>query len=235
MFNEPSRVIPKNYRNITGKFSSNKSARLISYESKLERDFLYIFELNNIVLKIVEQPFTVAYTVDNKTYKYTPDFYLKTPDGYDDIVIEVKYHYELKKIFPESKQKYKAAQKYLEDSNAKFCLYTDRCAFIQSDEYKFNTHFLLNYNSLDLNNLEVIENLFYPFITIDKLLNSYSNNKFKQLSLLDTLWCMIRRNIIRVDLFEKLSYSTQLLELKKYNEETYQANLRGKIPKGYLL
>lgn len=235
MFNEPSRVIPKNYRNITGKFSSTKSARLISYESKLERDFLYIFELNNIVLKIVEQPFTVKYTVDNITYRYTPDFYLKTPEGYNDIVVEVKYHNELKKIFHDSKQKYKAAQKYLEDSGAKFYFYTDKCNFIQSDDYRFNTHFLLNYNSLDSKDLKIIQELFYPFVTIEELLNLYSEDKYKQLYLINSLWCMIRKNIIRVDLFEKLTPSTQLLELKKYDEDTYQANLNGKIPKGYLL
>jgi len=235
MFKEPSRIIPKNYRNITGKFSSTKSSRLISYESKLERDFLYIFELNNLVLKILEQPFTVEYTIDNKTFKYTPDFYLKTPDGYDDIVVEVKYYNELKKILPESKNKYRATQKYLEDSNTKFYLYTDRCSFILSEGYKFNAHFLLNYNTLDPNNLEIVENLFYPFVTIEELLNSYSSDKFKQLALLDTLWCMIRRNIIRINLFKKLSLSTQLLELKRYDEEDYQANLKGKMPKGYLL
>ena len=235
MFNEPSRVIPKNYRNITGKFSSLKSDRLISYESKLERDFLYIFELNNFVLKIVEQPFTVEYIIDQQKYKYTPDFYLKTPPGYKDIVVEVKYHNELKNIISTSKQKYKAAQQYLKDSDTEFCLYTDRCKFIESEEYKFNSHFLLNYNTLPTTDIHIIQELFYPYMSIEELLTLYSDDKYKRLYLLTSIWTMIRRNIIRVDLFEKLTLSTQLLELKRYEDDKYKAHLQGKIPKGYLL
>lgn len=235
MFDKPSRVIPKNYRNITGKFSSKKSDRLISYESKLERDFLYLFELNNIVLKIVEQPFTVEYTIDQQAYKYTPDFYLKTPAGYKDIVVEVKYHNELKTIFHTSKYKYRAAQQYIKDADIEFRIYTDRCSFIQSDEYKFNIHFLLNYNSLPANDLQIIQELFFPYIRIEQLLDLYSSDKYKQLNLLNSLWSMIRRNIIRVDLFEKLTLDTQLLELKRYDEETYMAHLDGKVLQGYLL
>lgn len=235
MFNKPSRSIPKNYRNITGKFSSKKSDRLISYESKLERDFLYFFELNNFVLKIVEQPFTVEYMIEQRTYRYTPDFYLKTPAGYKDIVVEVKYHNELRRIFPESKRKYRAAQEYLKDSNTEFYLYTDRCQYIQSEEYKFNIHFLLNYNTLPNNDFQSIQTLFYPFITIEKLLHIYSDDKYKQLDLLNSIWTMIRRNILRVDLFEKLTLDTPLLELKNYDEERYKAHLEGKIAEGYLL
>ena len=173
MFDRPSRVIPKNYRNITGKFSSKKTDRLISYESKLERDFLYLFELNNIVLKIVEQPFTVEYIFNGENRRYTPDFYLKTPDGYKDIVVEVKYYNELKTIFPTSKYKYKAAQQHIKDADIEFRIYTDRCSFIQSDEYKFNTHFLLNYNSLPADDLQIIQELFFPYISIEKLLALY--------------------------------------------------------------
>jgi hypothetical protein len=235
MFDKPSRVIPKNYRNITGKFSSKKSDRLISYESKLERDFLYLFELNNIVLKIVEQPFTIEYTMDKQRHKYTPDFYLKTPAEYKDIVVEVKYSNELKTIFPVSKYKYKAAQQHIKDADIEFRIYTDRCSFIQSEEYKFNTHFLLNYNSLLANDLHIIQELFFPYISIKQLLALYSRDKYKQLYLLNSLWTMIRRNIIKVDLFEKLTFDTKLLELKKYDEETYMAHLDGKILKGYLL
>lgn len=235
MFDKPSRVIPKNYRNITGKFSSKKSDRLISYESKLERDFLYVFELNNIVLKIVEQPLTIEYYIDNKLHRYTPDFYLKTPFGYDDIVVEVKYYNELKKTISESKQKYKAMVEHLKNKDTRFFIYTDRCQYIKSEEYQFNTHFLLNYNSIEDEHLQIIRKLFYPYITIEQLLNLYSDNQYKQFSLIRTLWCMIRRNILRVDLFKKLTVKTKLLELKNYDNQVYQAYLDGKIPQGYLL
>ena len=103
--NEPSRKIPKNYRNITGKIPSKKSNRMISFESKLERDFLYLFEYENFVIKILEQPITIEYFIENKKYTYTPDFYIETPLKYNNIIIEVKYYNELKKIFSTEKQK----------------------------------------------------------------------------------------------------------------------------------
>ena len=115
MYSQPSRIIPKNYRNITGKFSSKKSDRLVSYESKLERDFLYLFEFENIVLKIVEQPTIIQYENNGKVCRYTPDFYLKTPTGRNDIIIEVKYKNELYKNFKELKPKLKAAMDLVKD------------------------------------------------------------------------------------------------------------------------
>jgi len=235
MFTTPSRKIPKNYRNITGKFSSKKSDTLISYESKLERDFLYLFELSNYVLRIVEQPITIRYESENGINKYTPDFYLKTPLGYNDIIVEVKYHNELKETLPKSKHKYREFQKYLQNKNIDFYFYTDRCRYIKSEEYKFNTHFLINYDYLPDKDIDIIQSLFAANISIQELLDEYSDCKYKQLSLLESIWCMIRRNIIKVNLYRKLTLETELLGLNSYDEELYKAHLEGKIEKGYLL
>ena len=232
---EPSRKIPKNYRNITGKFSSQKANRLISYESKLERDFLYLYELDNSIINILEQPITIEYTFNDQTYTYTPDFFLKTPDDYDDILVEVKYYNELKESFAQSRQKYKAIVEYVRDKDIDFVFHTDRCPYIQSDDYKFNVHFLLNYNTLENDHYDAVCTLFKPYISIQQLLESYSDDTYEQLSLLSTIWCMIRRKILEVDLFEKLTTSTQLIKLRPFDEQKYKAHFNGDIKQGYLL
>lgn len=232
---EPSRKIPKNYRNITGKVFSKKSNRLISFESKLERDFLYLFELENFVIKILEQPVQIEYTLNGKKYKYTTDFYLETPPGYNNILLEVKYYDDLKKIFPTEKHKYKAMIEYLKNKNVDFKFFTDRCPYIQSEEYKFNVNFLLNYNTLSNVEYEIITNLFIPQISIQELLNQYNSDKFKQLSLIPAIWTMIRRKILLVDMFETLNLSTPLLQLRSYDEKVYQSHLKGLVLEGYLL
>jgi len=144
----PSRIIPKNYRNITGKFASKKASRLISYESKLERDFLYLFELDNQVINMFEQPITIQYIKNNKTHRYTPDLYIVTPPNQNDIVAEMKYNDDLKLELINNKDKFRALIEYTKNKNIDFKFFTDKCLKIKSDAYKFNTHFLINYNEL---------------------------------------------------------------------------------------
>lgn len=232
---KPVRKIPKNYRNITGKFSTRKASQLISYESKLERDFLYLFDFESIVLKIVEQPITIRYKKDDKTYKYTPDFYLETPSGHNNIIIEIKYYSDLKKDFQDLKPKFKAIKQHIENNEIDFYIFTDLCEYIQNDDYKFNIHFLLNYNELPSEHYSIVKGLFTPYISIQELVSKYSDDKFKQLNLLNSLWCMIRRKIILIDLHKKLTMNTQLINLREYDEEIYQAHLEGRVIKGYLL
>jgi hypothetical protein len=54
-----SRKIPKNYSNITGKLASEKSSTMLSYESKLERDFYFLFDFDQYIEKIQDQPITI--------------------------------------------------------------------------------------------------------------------------------------------------------------------------------
>ncbi len=232
---EPSRKIPKNYRNITGKFSSEKSDRLISYESKLERDFLYLFEFENIVLRILEQPVTIKYSLEDKRYKYTPDFYLETPVGRNNIIVEVKYYDELKKNFNELKPKFTALIEYIKGKDIDFYILTDRCPYIQSDDYKFNVHFLLNYRLVSQDNYEIVKEIFTPYITVQELLEQYSDDKYKQLDFINIIWSMIRRKILLVDMYQKLGLQTRLVNLRDYKEDAYKAHLEGRVLKGYLI
>jgi hypothetical protein len=231
----PSRQIPKNYRNITGKFSTSKGSRLISYESKLERDFLYLFEFDNSIINVFEQPTAFHYIKDNKSSKYTPDFYLVTPPNQKDIVVEIKYYDDLKIEIAQNKEKYKAIISSLKKENIDFQFFTDRCIKISSDNFRFNIHFLLNYTELPYEHYKLAKHHFKTNLRISELLSIITHDRYKQLDYLNSIWCMIRRNIIIVDLFEKLTLDTKLIKIKNYNEEKYYRHLSGKIHKGYLL
>jgi len=41
-----ARSIPKNYRNVTGRFASAKNQNLIGFESTLEKDFFLLLEFD---------------------------------------------------------------------------------------------------------------------------------------------------------------------------------------------
>lgn len=75
-------------RKIIGKFPSLKMNRVIWWESQLERDYIYLLEIDPEVLSYGEQPFTISYTDKGKPRKYTPDFIVTRPQKTQ--IVEVK-------------------------------------------------------------------------------------------------------------------------------------------------
>jgi hypothetical protein len=60
-------------RNLIGKFPSFKMGRIVWYESLLERDYMYLLEIDSDVISYREQPGRIYYTLDGKRRHYTPD------------------------------------------------------------------------------------------------------------------------------------------------------------------
>lgn len=58
---------------LIGKFPSIKLGRIVWYESLLERDYLYLLEIDSDVLYYQEQPGRIYYTIGGKNHHYTPD------------------------------------------------------------------------------------------------------------------------------------------------------------------
>lgn len=218
--NQPARKIPKNYRNITGKISSKKANGLISYESKLERDFAYIFDFSDEVDIILEQPVTIKYLFDGEERRYTPDFCLWRR-GKKNLLIEVKYHNELKKNFEELKYKFRAAMLYAQKNDFEFRILTDRCPYIRNKDYLFNVHFLRNYDYINYEKYKLIKSKYTPDSTIQDLLNSISNNKYEQLNYINSVWTLVRKHIIVVNLETKLTAATKILDFKKYSQKDF--------------
>jgi hypothetical protein len=60
-------------RSLIGKFPSLKTGRVVWYESLLERDYMYLLEIDSDVISYWEQPGRIYYTLDGRRHHYTPD------------------------------------------------------------------------------------------------------------------------------------------------------------------
>lgn len=95
--NEKART-PKNtgtLKNI-GKFPSLKNKKSIWFESHIERDFIYLIEFDEDVIKYREQPFKIQYFLNGKQHYYTPDFLVKRKKKKQ--IIEIKPQSKIEKV-----------------------------------------------------------------------------------------------------------------------------------------
>ncbi|GAA0966283.1 TnsA endonuclease N-terminal domain-containing protein [Actinocorallia libanotica] len=72
-----------------GRWYSGKLAREVSYDSGLELSVMQLLDRCSQVVQYCEQPLTVEYEIDGKTYPYYPDLLLLTDTG-DVILVEIK-------------------------------------------------------------------------------------------------------------------------------------------------
>lgn len=209
-----SRKIPKNYSNITGKLASEKSSAMLSYESKLERDFYFLFDFDQYIERIQDQPITIEYIYEGKRRTYTPDVLLRYGSSPYYVLGEVKYHDELAKNFQELRPKFEAAIDYCsKHPNMKFKLFTDRCPKIKNEAYRDNVRFLLSYKEIYPEYQRLIVEHFRCFDTVGELLEKITADRFEQMEIVPTLWAMMRYHAFEVDLFTKLSKNTVLENL----------------------
>jgi TnsA-like endonuclease N terminal len=68
------RRITNGCRKNIGKFPSLKNGRAVWYESLLERDFMFLLEIDPDVVSYKEQPTTIRFRAGDDIYTYTPDF-----------------------------------------------------------------------------------------------------------------------------------------------------------------
>ncbi len=73
---------------VIGKLPSLKMNTAIWWESQIERDYIYLLEIDPNVLSYCEQPFTITYTSQRKLKRYTPDFLVTRPQSQQ--IVEVK-------------------------------------------------------------------------------------------------------------------------------------------------
>ena len=89
-------------RKFIGKFASYVHKKIIMYESRLERDFLYLIEWDYLdVLEIAEQACRIYYMFDGKRRRFTVDFLIKRKKKKQ--IVEIKYSGQARKL------KYQAA------------------------------------------------------------------------------------------------------------------------------
>ncbi|WP_425127631.1 Tn7 transposase TnsA N-terminal domain-containing protein [Burkholderia arboris] len=75
--------------NFRGRFPSLKSGRSVAFESLIERDALLLFEFSRGIVSYREQPYSIYYSFNGRSRRYTPDFELTLASGAV-LLIEVK-------------------------------------------------------------------------------------------------------------------------------------------------
>ena len=211
------RAIPKNYRNVTGLFASNKSVG-VYFESTLERDFITTLEFDYAISSFDVQPLSVHWLdTENKPRKYTPDVLVHYNQnmspiiGINNVLYEVKYRSDIKKNWEDYKPKFKAAIKYAKQNNMRFKLITE---YEIRTDYMENARFLLPFLNIPLDaNQEVLlinQMKINRECSIDMLVKSIFNDKWAQAELIPSLWHLIASRHIKTDLNFPLTMSSKI-------------------------
>ncbi len=118
----PVRQVSGHGGNVIGRFPSLKMKRMISFESLIECDFLYLLEYEPTVDRFYEQPLTIEYGLEGRTCRYTPDF--QVVQRQSNRLVECKpaalVHTE------DNRRKFAAALEWCQAQGWEFCLVTDQ-------------------------------------------------------------------------------------------------------------
>ncbi|MCA9921457.1 MAG: TnsA endonuclease N-terminal domain-containing protein [Anaerolineales bacterium] len=87
----PVRKVSNRGGNIIGYFPSLKMGKMVTFESTIERDLLYLLDYEAHVVAFADQPLVITYLDNGRKHTYTPDFHVKFADG-NDTIIECKPH-----------------------------------------------------------------------------------------------------------------------------------------------
>lgn len=81
-------IFNRGNRKVIGKFPSLKMKASIWWESQLERDYIYLLEIDPTVIEYYGQPFKIRFQIGKKMHIYTPDFFVVRKDKKQ--MIEIK-------------------------------------------------------------------------------------------------------------------------------------------------
>jgi hypothetical protein len=198
----PARKIPKNYRSVTGKFASMKNGRSVGFESILERDFFLMLEFDHNVERYEEQPIQIEYEYGNKKRRYTPDCLVEYKDGSRPCIVEIKYSDEIKDNKTFLRQKFDVIERYLEDNDMDFKVFTELDIRTQ---YLENIQFLYKFASLGDMVVEKVEKVVaavrkHEECAISQLLESIDLSRYNQAAYLPVIWHLVFIGKLETDL-----------------------------------
>lgn len=194
-------------RKNTGLVPSMKNERSITYESLLERDYIYLLEFDDDVVSYLEQPLTIYYTDSNKSRRYTPDFLVVRKNKKQ--LVEVKPYEKLQQILSDEKQSQKF---YIAD---KYCANNEIDEFVIITEKDINSCFLKNikylfafsrlnvpsFAKLEIRNNIIINNLMY----LGDLLSILQNEKIDTRTYYSYILAMIYSHEINANLISAIN------------------------------
>jgi hypothetical protein len=214
----PVRKIPKNYRNVTGLVSTDKSDAMTGYESRLEHDCQKLIGFNLNVLRYEEQPVKIFYTTqDGKQHNYTPDILIHyrtdifLAKQWRPLLVEIKYRSNLFEHWSEVKPKLLAGRRYAKERCLDFTIITDREIYTP---YLQSAIFLLEFRKYPINHAdsEFLLNTLEAVGETDPqtLLGLITGDQNRKAELLPTLWQLVANYKIRTNLEEPLTMRSRI-------------------------
>lgn len=212
------RELKMNYRSLTGTIPSQKNNTSNTFESSLERDFIYLLEYDFHVSNYFEQPVTIYYEDSlGKKRHYTPDFLVhynnrgNLKKNKKPLLCEIKYREELKANWENYKERFKAAKEYGKANGYEFKIFTEN--EIRTD-LLLNAKFLSPFINADFNeaHFHLILNKMRDLIQSSpkEILLVCTDNKKLHPELLYTIWYMISNGFLQFDKMNKLNMNTEI-------------------------
>lgn len=214
----PARIVPKNYRNLTGLVYNSRTSAMTAFESSLERDLLLLLDFDPDVESFEEQPVKITYYDDyGRRHTYTPDVLVRyrgditSASVLTPVLCEVKYRDDLRQHWMEYKTKFKAAHRYAREHGWRFRLMTEREI---RTPYLDNVKFLRHYQHLIVD-AEHLPRLLARLQTLrettpEDLLAAISDDTWHKAQLLSALWHLVAQRQVGTDLSQPLTMSSRL-------------------------
>lgn len=213
----PVRIVPKNFRSLTGLVSNTRTQAMTAFESSLERDFLLLLDFDPDVEFYEAQPLKITYDDRGRRRTYTPDVFVRyrtdpfqaqpTPP----LLCEVKYRDDLRQHWTDYWPKFRAAQRYARQQGWRFRLVTER--YIRTP-YLENVKFLRSYQAM-ASNASDRTRLLHTLLELGEtnpasLLTAMSQDRWQQAEILPTLWQLIATRQIDTDLRQPLTMQSRI-------------------------
>lgn len=212
------REVPKNYRNVTGRWPSLKTGSQVPFESTLERDFIILHDIDPAVKRITAQPIRIEYKdIHGKNRSYTPDFVLQFCDDINrpDTLYEVKYRSDLAENWDIYKPKFKAALSYAKLFGLRFKIFTEveiKGPLLENARFLSKYLFVHDNDALHQEWVSSIKEHIVPLgiCSIEKLLACLASSKMQKAEALAHIWRMVAQNNLGANLTLPLSNATEI-------------------------
>jgi hypothetical protein len=177
------------------------------HESALERDFVTLTSVLDPGASIISQPITFKFHDGSRIRRYTPDFLVKHGTGRAKL-IEVKYRADLRLQWTRLRLAFAAARDWAHEQGAMFRIATERSirgvALENAKRLLPLRHVPLDVGIAELA-LAAVRTHEVP--TFGAVLASLPMSRPAGLS---TLWRLIAREALRVDLYSPITFETRL-------------------------
>jgi len=189
---------------------------MVPFESALERDLATLLEFDDSVLTFETQPIELNYKRGNRDCRGVPDFLVTYHEhvGRRPLLCDVKYREELFNKWKDLKPRLVAAKRHAAANDWDYKLLTEveiRTPFLR------NARFLLPYQRCapDPRHTEFLLRTLRAMETASAraLLEACCEDTWNRAQLIPTLWCLIGRGNIGVDLDEPITMESVLWNL----------------------